>query len=241
VRKAGREAFEARLREALPLSGFALKELSERVDMSSPEGRAKFLQDAKPLVKGVSAPMLGLMLRKRVAELAGVSQAELEERFELKPARRAPSAPTLPARPGSDPYAKLLVRVLAEPGLLEQLRAVAVPTPASPTAASSALFELLGQADELGPEPNAGGLLEVLRMRGHEGTVQRLLPAVNDLDGFGQEALALDMHRLVEGLQVQARVSEAARTLAPARSVSELSDADRAKAGDLGARSKVEG
>jgi DNA primase len=237
VRQSGREAFEARLREALPLSALALKELSERVDMSSPEGRAKFLQDAKPLVKGVSAPMLGLMLRKRVAELAGVSQAELEERFELKPARRAPSAPTLPARPGSDPYAKLLVRVLAEPALLEQLRAVPVPMPASDTPASSALFDLLGQAEELGPEPSAGVLLEVLRMRGHEGTVQRLLPAVQDLQGFGRDALAVEVRQCVEDMHDRARKTEASRTLATVQSASELSEAARSEVVEaLGAR-----
>jgi DNA primase len=240
VRKAGREAFEARLRDALPLSAFALKELSERVDMSSPEGRAKFLQDAKPLVKGISAPMLGLMLRKRVAELGGVSQAELEERFELKPARRAPSAPTAPTRPGSDPYAKLLVRVLAEPGLLAELRAVSMPVPDGATPASSALFELLGQADELGLEPNAGVLLEVLRMRGHEGTVQRLLPAVQDLQGFGRDALAVEVRQCVEDMHDRARKAQASRTLATVQSAAELSEAARSEVVEaLGARKGI--
>jgi DNA primase len=229
VRKAGREAFETRLRDALPLSAFALKELSERVDMSSPEGRAKFLQDARPLVKGISAPILGLMLRKRIAELAGVSQVELEERFELKPARRTPSAPSLPARPASDPYAKLLVRVLAEPGLLAELREVSMPAPATQTPASSALFELLGQTDELGPEPNAGVLLEVLRMRGHEGTVQRLLPAVHDLQGFGRDALAVEVRQCVEDMHDRARKTQASRTLATVQSAAELSEAARSE------------
>ena len=96
VRAQGREAFEEALAQALPLSAFALKELSERVDMGSAEGRAKFLQDARPLVKRIGAPMLGLMLRKRVAELAGITQAELEQRFEIGASRR-PSQP-VPAR-----------------------------------------------------------------------------------------------------------------------------------------------
>jgi DNA primase len=208
--------------------------------MSSPEGRAKFLQDAKPLVKGISAPMLGLMLRKRVAELGGVSQAELEERFELKPARRAPSAPTAPTRPGSDPYAKLLVRVLAEPGLLAELRAVSMPVPDGATPASSALFELLGQADELGLEPNAGVLLEVLRMRGHEGTVQRLLPAVQDLQGFGRDALAVEVRQCVEDMHDRARKAQASRTLATVQSAAELSEAARSEVVEaLGARKGI--
>jgi DNA primase len=60
--------------------------------MRTAEGRAKFLQEAKPLVKQVPAPMLSLMLRKQVAELAGISQAELDRSFEIKVASR-PQAP----------------------------------------------------------------------------------------------------------------------------------------------------
>jgi DNA primase len=214
VRKFGREAFEARLREAMPLSTFGLKELTERVDMSSAEGRAKFLQDAKLLVKGVSAPMLGLMLRKRVAELGGISQAELEERFELRPARRsAGGAPERAPRAGQDAYARLLVRVLAEPGLLAELSAVSIPAPARPTPSSSALFELIGQAAELGAAPTGGALLELLRMRGHEATVRRLLPEVQLLEGFGREALAVEVRQHVRKLHDQARTEQAKETL----------------------------
>src|SRR5207344_1553897 len=73
VRKAGREAFETLIVGALPLSEFGIKALSDPVDMGTAEGRAKFLQGAKPLVKQIAAPMLGLMLRRRIAELGGLS------------------------------------------------------------------------------------------------------------------------------------------------------------------------
>jgi len=82
VRREGTKAFERLLAEqAVPLSEFLVKELTDRVDMNSAEGRAKFLQDGKPLVKQVSAPILGLMLRKRMAELARISAAELDGQF----------------------------------------------------------------------------------------------------------------------------------------------------------------
>ena len=44
-------------------------------------------------MKRIGAPMLGLMLRKRVAELAGITQAELEQRFEIRGRRPAPAGP----------------------------------------------------------------------------------------------------------------------------------------------------
>ncbi len=89
VRAHGKEAFAERLDAAPPLSEILVQELTSRVDMRTVEGRAKFLQEAKPLVRQVPAPMLSLMLRKQIAELAGVSQAELDRSFDIKSAARA--------------------------------------------------------------------------------------------------------------------------------------------------------
>ena len=97
VRSQGKAAFEALLQQAQPLSEFLMQQLASRVDMRTAEGRAKFLQDAKPLVKQVTAPMLSLVLRKQVAEMAGVAQSELEQGFEIKVVTRgrAPERRTL--------------------------------------------------------------------------------------------------------------------------------------------------
>ena len=84
VRANGREEFEALVAQAQPLSKFMLHELAARVDMRSAEGKAKFLQDAKPLLVDIRAPMLSLVMRKQVAELGGVSQAELDSRYGIK-------------------------------------------------------------------------------------------------------------------------------------------------------------
>jgi DNA primase len=89
VRAHGKEAFGNLLDAAPRLSEFLVQELTSHVDMRTAEGRAKFLQEAKPLVKQVPAPMLSLMLRKQIAELAGVSQAELDRSFEIKGIARA--------------------------------------------------------------------------------------------------------------------------------------------------------
>ena len=91
VRANGREAFEALLDKALPLSEFMLRELASRADMNSAEGRAKFLQDAKPLLSEIKAPMLSLVLRKKIADQGGVSQAELDSRYGIKVAQGTPA------------------------------------------------------------------------------------------------------------------------------------------------------
>jgi len=95
VRKHGKAAFEGMLARADPLSRFLIDELRANADISSPEGRAKLLQQAKPLVKQIAAPMLSLMIRKELAQLTGVLQQELDGEFEIR--SHVTSAPA-PAR-----------------------------------------------------------------------------------------------------------------------------------------------
>ena len=90
VRQHGKENFEKLLDDAIPLSQFLVNELSSRVDRSTAEGRAHLLQEAKPLIKEITAPMLSLMLRKQLADLAGFTQQELDAEFQIK-AQAAPA------------------------------------------------------------------------------------------------------------------------------------------------------
>jgi DNA primase len=89
VRREGREAFELRLREAIPLSEMIVRELSGRSEFNTPEGRARLLHLAKPLLAQVSAPALGLLLRRRLAAAAQVDVADVDRLFGI---RRAPQA-----------------------------------------------------------------------------------------------------------------------------------------------------
>lgn len=101
IRREGQAAFEARYGEALTLSQFLFKELTRAVELNTGEGRAKLLQTAKPLLDKINAPALQLILRKQLAELSGVSTAELHTlaprvappalRAAAPKARRAPS------------------------------------------------------------------------------------------------------------------------------------------------------
>jgi DNA primase len=102
VRKHGKAAFEALLSKADPLSRFLVDELRSRGDIQSPEGRARLMQAAKPLVRRIAAPMLSLLIRKELAQLIGVTQQELDAQFEIRdpsapppPRRRAPATPSI--------------------------------------------------------------------------------------------------------------------------------------------------
>jgi DNA primase len=228
VRREGKAVFERLVEAATPLSEFALKHLTAPVDMGSAEGRAKFLQDAKPLVKQISAPIFALMLRKRIAELAGITQTELEQRLELKAPRRGNENPARVVRKGSDPYAKLLERVLAEPVLIQELRLVKLPVPASPSAEASALFDLLEESTGLEHIPTFAGAIELLRGRGHEATLQKVTKDVEDLQRLNTEELRGEVQEGIRKLLAGAMDARRERAAAAASSPGELSAEDRA-------------
>jgi len=92
IRREGREAFEGLLAGAMPMSGFLVRELTQQNDLASEEGRARLLRDAKPLVTQLQqAPMLGRMLRRRLAELAGITPPELDSHWGIPPEAAAAS------------------------------------------------------------------------------------------------------------------------------------------------------
>jgi len=117
VRANGQEAFEALQSKALPLSEFMLKELASRTDMNSAEGRAKFLQDAKPLLSEIKAPMLSLVLRKQVAERGGVSQVELDARYGIKAIQGVPVPQRRRTAERPSVVRRLAEMLLVSPGL----------------------------------------------------------------------------------------------------------------------------
>ena len=116
VRKNGKAAFEELLVKADPLSRFLIDELRSHADINAPEGRAKLLQQAKPLVKQIAAPMLSLMIRKELALVAGVLQQELDNEFEIKSQSGQAPAPARRQVPVTQSILRTVLElVVAEP------------------------------------------------------------------------------------------------------------------------------
>jgi len=122
IREHGTAAFEQLLQEALPLSSYVLRELSTQVDLHTQEGRTALLQRAKPLLTVISAPTTALLLRKEVALLAGITQAELEALYAIKPIGASPRrALQKAARPVVSNLRVLLRCLLFQPDLAREL------------------------------------------------------------------------------------------------------------------------
>ncbi|HEU4353042.1 MAG TPA: DNA primase [Burkholderiales bacterium] len=123
VRKHGREAFEARVREAETLSQFLLAQLRAECDLGTAEGRARLVSIAKPHIQRVTAPALRLQLINEIAQLARVGEGEIHGLLELpqrhrfsRPAARRPNRET----PTSLEWS-LLTALLADLTLVEHI------------------------------------------------------------------------------------------------------------------------
>jgi DNA primase len=77
VRAEGEAAFVARAASAEPLSAFFAAELTSRHAVTSAEGRAQLVTEARPLLQKMVAPALQLQLVKEFARLADMTPEEL--------------------------------------------------------------------------------------------------------------------------------------------------------------------
>ncbi|HVY82178.1 MAG TPA: DNA primase [Steroidobacteraceae bacterium] len=79
VGEEGREQFEARLGQALPLSEYFVRSLAEQVDLSHADGRARFAEAARPLLAKVPPGVYHELLLGRVAEAIKLPAQRLAE------------------------------------------------------------------------------------------------------------------------------------------------------------------
>jgi DNA primase len=127
VRARGKEAFEDLVGHAEPLSAYLLAQLRARVDINTMEGRSRLVHEAKPLLKNVAAPALQLQLLKQVADIAGMTQQEVERLCELRRSQPAAGPWQRPAPPKVERAAvksfelRLLECVLVKPALASEL------------------------------------------------------------------------------------------------------------------------
>ncbi|MBP9741821.1 MAG: DNA primase [Burkholderiales bacterium] len=79
LRKHGLAAFrQYEKKHSLSMSDFLLKQLTNEVDITNNEGRAKLVSLAKPYLEKITAPALQVMLKQQLADLVGLGPNILE-------------------------------------------------------------------------------------------------------------------------------------------------------------------
>jgi DNA primase len=203
--------------------------------MRSEEGRARFLAQAKPLVAQIEAPALGAMIRRRLAELAGLDPGELPGYLPARqPGRpaRAPSPRVVRRAPSIE--GQILQRVLRQPALA---RAVDPDLVAEGTAEGRALHAVVAFAREGDADLTLGQLMAHFGEGEHAATLESALGAGRILDEAAEAGL--DLEAELAGLQDKLALqrSELRKAELEARALEGgLSDAERAELAGLATR-----
>jgi DNA primase len=114
VRSEGATEFQRQIKQPTPLTEFLLRELKNQLDLSSAEGRARLVHEAKPYLTRLSAPILRVQLTKAIAEAAAMTQAEVEGQCGLKPPMRGrPPPPKMRQRPTPRAIEHALLEIVA--------------------------------------------------------------------------------------------------------------------------------
>ncbi len=227
VRAEGAEAFAAAVDRATPLARFLEEQLCQEMDLQTAEGRAHFAHNARPLVTRIAAPLLRLQVLKRIAELAGLSQAELEASYGMRSAAGRSGAAgeartrTTPRAAGGRTSRKprqlvetLLQMVLLHPQLVSRIRSDGIPHDSEAARTLLALID----ADGLGELPSRGGigaLLEYFRDSPHEAVIRRVAAETDDrlFDDAALETLFCDTLHKLHVLALEAEFSRLQQTL----------------------------
>ncbi|WP_406664161.1 DNA primase [Gallaecimonas sp. GXIMD1310] len=155
VRAQGKEAFEAALGEALPLSQFLFQELEKSIDMASPDSRSRLAESALPLLERLPDSVYRVMLREQLAKRLGVAEEQLGRFLRKNP---EPASKTSAQKPRKLTPMRMALAILVQyPALAEtlpdDLDLASLNVPGAP------VLGTLISAIKAGPVPTTGQLL----------------------------------------------------------------------------------
>jgi DNA primase len=79
VSQSGADGFREAVAGAQPLSAFMIDRLSADDDLDSPEGRARLLAEARPMLAAFKADGMRMQMTREIADLAGIGLVQLQQ------------------------------------------------------------------------------------------------------------------------------------------------------------------
>jgi DNA primase len=128
VRRHGKAGFSAAIEASQPLSELLVERLLRDHPVQTPEGKARFIEAAKPLLAAMAAPLLRHFIESRMAEVLQVSRSDLATLMPLsaspKPKRTEPDLRGARANRRVHPKsARILALLLRYPTLASKVSA----------------------------------------------------------------------------------------------------------------------
>jgi DNA primase len=112
VQEDGREAFEARISHATPLSEYLVNELAARFDLSNVDGRAQFIAEARRLLNLLNDDSYRMLLYQPIAAALGISEDRLWHLIPLQTPTRDTSQHTFAPPPDTSGRGSLVRQMI---------------------------------------------------------------------------------------------------------------------------------
>jgi DNA primase len=84
IREYSKEKFTEEIKNAIPMTEFIVKRLTEKNELNSQEKKIKLLNELEPLIKKINSEKYKLFLIKRISQLIQVSETELINLLKIK-------------------------------------------------------------------------------------------------------------------------------------------------------------
>ncbi|MBS0376614.1 MAG: DNA primase [Proteobacteria bacterium] len=240
----GREAFEARLDEALPLSEYLVRHLSAEVDLGSVDGRAKLAELARPLLARLPEGVYRELLVDRLAREVRMPAPRLAGLLGLGAPAGAAPGPAAPVRPrtarlsGRGSLAsQAIARVVQQPAAAREVR-----HPEGLRLAGDRALDVLAELIEMAqsePHLSSAQLVERWRDRPEHERLAEL--AALPLPDLGAEATGRELAAAVERLTAQAGPERRLDELIEKAANEGLSDEEKQELRELQARPRAPG
>lgn len=180
VRKEGKQAFEQRIMDAMPLSDFLFETLKSQVDINTREGKAQFASKANKLIQKMHNSLFKDLLIEELSSIVGLSQQHLESKMSADKPQQPKVANTVKpeARPArgqqvENNRTRLAVALLVQNPQLATEQPVPESFRLSSNKGLALLFELQ-QVIEQNPEISSAALIERFRDTTHENALNLL-------------------------------------------------------------------
>jgi len=91
VRENSNDAFKTLANQAIPLTEYIIKYLTQDNNLTSQESKVKFLNELEPIIKQFSAKKLLLLFKKRITQLVDLDINEIDQIFKIKLIKEDPT------------------------------------------------------------------------------------------------------------------------------------------------------
>nr|WP_284506578.1 DNA primase [Caballeronia sp. GAWG1-5s-s] len=195
VREFGTDGFGEQVDRAMPLSQFLLKEVLNDKELEQPEGRAKALFDAKPLLQALPANALRVQILHMLADRLATPFTEIAALCDIDSRAAAVARASVPKserRRVTGQEQRALRNLVMYPGIAASLDEESERTLVTMTEHGELFSEVLGHVRELGGAAEFQMLSDVLRNAANAPTYEDIFQEILAYDENVRDLLLRD-------------------------------------------------